>query len=405
MTSNLEQAEHILEQSSLPRFSISDWHPHDATGEVQRDQPVIRWIDIDACDLDLSDHESRDRAAELLLPALNAHCGGMLELDMVIDVLEVADRREGEHYSEGGIRSVSSFRACAERQTEEIDGRRRGVGGLLVFEPVELLANERWLITCWHRPQLFEGSTQLREVPPARSHDVLTAAVSSRWQRGAGKTAGDLGASVLLELALTYVPAVREVRGWLEEWELQLYERDDSSRERLASDRERLQQLWGSMAQLREWVNPLNRPGLRVDVDKAWFCSISDHKEVTKVDDRLDKALRNLASLADVLRASFGVLHDQRQELGRERREYAQRRVEIIAAAFLVPTLVVGFYGANTQVPGEQTWWGFWVMVGVMFALTVVAIVALIVFRRPDAELRVPLMRRRAQQRADAEEQ
>src|SRR4051812_37080902 len=130
MTSTLEQAEEIVEQSSLPRFTISDWHPRGATGEVQRDQPAIRWIDIDACDLDLSDHEARDRAAELLLPALNKHCGGMLDLDMVIDVLEVADRREGEHYSEGRIRSVSSFRVCAERQTKEIDGRRRGIGGL-----------------------------------------------------------------------------------------------------------------------------------------------------------------------------------------------------------------------------------------------------------------------------------
>jgi uncharacterized membrane protein len=52
-----------------------------------------------------------------------------------------------------------------------------------------------------------------------------------------------------------------------------------------------------------------------------------------------------------------------------------QRRVEIAAAAFLVPTLIVGFYGANTWVPGQGQHWGFWVMVMVMIVLSGVALV------------------------------
>ena len=41
-----------------------------------------------------------------------------------------------------------------------------------------------------------------------------------------------------------------------------------------------------------------------------------------------------------------------------------------MAAIFLIPTLIVGFYGANTWVPGQQRHWGFWVMVVVILILT-----------------------------------
>jgi Mg2+ and Co2+ transporter CorA len=39
--------------------------------------------------------------------------------------------------------------------------------------------------------------------------------------------------------------------------------------------------------------------------------------------------------------------------------------------SFLIPTLVVGSYGANAR-PGYHTWTGFWVMVGFMVILAAV---------------------------------
>jgi Mg2+ and Co2+ transporter CorA len=32
----------------------------------------------------------------------------------------------------------------------------------------------------------------------------------------------------------------------------------------------------------------------------------------------------------------------------------------------LVPTFIAGFFGANTQVPGQGKWWGFGLMVVLM---------------------------------------
>ncbi len=48
----------------------------------------------------------------------------------------------------------------------------------------------------------------------------------------------------------------------------------------------------------------------------------------------------------------------QTAEEARSRKERTQHRVELIAAIFLVPTLVVGFYDANTWVPGQGRHWG-----------------------------------------------
>jgi Mg2+ and Co2+ transporter CorA len=37
-----------------------------------------------------------------------------------------------------------------------------------------------------------------------------------------------------------------------------------------------------------------------------------------------------------------------------------------VTALILVPTLIVGLFGANTQLPGEDQWTGFGLMVGLM---------------------------------------
>jgi len=60
------------------------------------------------------------------------------------------------------------------------------------------------------------------------------------------------------------------------------------------------------------------------------------------------------------------------------------RRVEIGAAAFLIPTLVVGFYGANTWVPGQGSHWGFWVMLAALIALSLLGVGLVLRWQRRD---------------------
>jgi Mg2+ and Co2+ transporter CorA len=139
------------------------------------------------------------------------------------------------------------------------------------------------------------------------------------------------------------------------------------------------------MAVLRSWLAPLNRPGLREDVGRSWLPA-TDHQAVIAVDDRVDKALDELGSLSATLRQSFGLVHLEQAEEQREHTERMQRRIEIAAAAFLVPTLIVGFYGANTWVPGQNRHWGFWVMVLALIVLSAMALVFVTVSQRRTQE-------------------
>jgi hypothetical protein len=78
-----------------------------------------------------------------------------------------------------------------------------------------------------------------------------------------------------------------------------------------------------------------------------------------------------------------------------------QHRIEIAAAAFLVPTLIVGFYGANTWVPGQGKHWGFWVMVAALVMLSVASLAAVIVLQHRSREAAADLNSERLRMRSE----
>ena len=178
------------------------------------------------------------------------------------------------------------------------------------------------------------------------------------------------------ELALTYAPTERDVGSMLEDWELQLYD-GETTREQLAMQREALRRLWQVRAVMRDWIAPLNLPGLGLDLEKAWL-PCADHAEAKAVDDRIDRVLKNLAELGEALRSSFHLIHLEEAECERERREQMQRRIEVIAAIFLIPTFIFGLYGANTWLPGQGREWGFVAMLAVMALFTLAGVLLLL---------------------------
>jgi hypothetical protein len=313
--------------------------------------------------------------AEKLMPHLMEHCPG-LTTEMLKDLLTPDDQPEGVSYDEGRIRLASTFAVEALR----LEGKReRGEAmrsGVLVFQPVELLASDDWLLTCWHPTRTFVGAEKVSEGPPGSSLEIRREVCQERIASNAPK-GGDLGILVMNRLALSYRPAGWRLASWHQDWELSLYIED------ALDNPEELPSLWGMMAVLRDWLNPLNRPGLRKMPDRAWLPN-SDHDRVVAIDDRVDATLAQLQGLGNSMRASFSVLHVQIAEEARERKERTQHRVELIAAVFLVPTLVVGFYGANTWIPGQGRHWGFWVMLVALVVLTLVAVATVLNWRHQE---------------------
>ena len=343
----------------------------------------IVWIDV----LDGAE------APELMV-ALGPACSG-LTYEMLDDLIDPDKEPVSRRWLGGAIRLVSTFAVypCAER-TAVGWGRKVTPSASVLYQPVEMLAGDGWLVTRWHKSCSYRGSDAEGAPRESVGKEDVMAAVAKRWAVADGGAAGDLGVLVLHELALTYAPAHRHFSAALEDWELRLYGVRPELRDR--APEQELTELWGARARLRDWLSPLNVAGLNLDLDKAWLPA-TDHTEVKAVDKRVDNALAELAILGDTLRSSFHLLHIKTSEDAREHHERMQRRIEYIATAFLVPTLIVGFFGANTWVPGEHRHWGLTLMLISMVVLTCIVVGVLLVTRRSRAPRRRPVPGGRSQ--------
>jgi hypothetical protein len=328
-------------------MSLSAWKPGEPARRLELDeQPAedeILWCDLGS----IAD-------PPLALKALEPLCPG-LELAMLEELMTADRLPEDREWHDGEIKLASTCALAFD-------------AGAVIVQQVELLASETWLITSWHRARRLTDADNEMLAADVLDRQECVEAVERRWRSGNGATAGDLGVLVMHELALTYAPAERELRSVLEDWELRLYE-GDRTPEELSDQREALRRLWRLRAVLRDWVAPLNRPGMSLDLDKVWLPA-SDHAEAIKVDDRVDRVLDNLATLGEALRSSFHLVHLEESERERDRREQVQRQVELVAAIFIVPTFIFGLYGSNTWLPGQGSRLGFAIMIAIVLAVT-----------------------------------
>jgi hypothetical protein len=365
---------------------VSSWCPDErpcacAFGEVGEGRG-FPWFEL-VCDAG----ETAD-----VLAAIGPHCPGLTK-EMLEDLLTPDDSPEGASYGDGEIRLASTFSVLARRSEEKVERGKPLSAGVLEFQPVEILAGPGWLISCWHPTRTFQGAELIGEGPPGSAEKVFHA-VRERWEHGRHGGAGDLGIAVMNEMVLSYATAHRELLSWLEDWELSLY-LDDG-----LDNQDELPELWGLMAMLRNWINLLDEPGIDSDIGKAWLPA-TDHPAVIEVEQRIAKALDALAKLSETLRQSFGLLHVEQAEEERQHGEQMARRFEMVAAAFLVPTLIVGFYGANTWVPGQNKHWGFWVMVALLVLLSCAAVYGVTRMQRRAGEAAAKADIERAKLRRD----
>jgi hypothetical protein len=376
--------------SGSAAVTVSEWSPGCAGCVVEPEaaSPAaeVRWIDIDLSDAEPRDPAERERTAAELYALIGGLCGGQLEQPMVADLLDCRSRPEQHSYADGRVQLFVAFEA----ETVELGPADDGTGTspaarMLICQPVGFLAGDGWIVTCWHHRQGYQGAVRIPAAASPKPHDDIFRAVGQRWLRGPARTAGDLGVLIFNELALSYAPAHRRIYAWLETWELTLYLDGDIDGRRQVVDRTTLPDLWGTMAVLRDWLSPLDRAGLHADISKAWFWGCTDHEAIKNVDDRIDNALKGLRDLGTTLRSSFGLLHIQIAEEQQRRSERLGRLVEYVTAAVLIPGLVVGFFGANTTLPGGGTWWGFWVMLTAMVVLGFGSLTALRLLRRRQA--------------------
>ena len=332
----------------------------------------VRWFDI---------RDAMNVGPDELHSTLNPLCGGQLTIGMVADVLSPDPRPKVKRYGDGEeMRLVSAFRVTAEESDKGAE-ESASKAGVLVFLPVEFLVGPNWLVTSWQDTDIYRGANRVdegRPAPPARLYQE----VERCWSSGKFKTSGDLATLILYELTLSYAAARRKLYVWLEEWELDFYRRPEHE-ERLT-----LFEVRAAAAIFRDWLNPLNRSGLREDVTKAWFPNITGdasqggRAQAMKADTYIDRSLDALRNFGDTVRASFDLVQAREQarqtrvaEVQRERAEAFERTLTKWATILLVPTFVTSFYGANEKLPLQESgYWGTGVMVVAMIVMTAAAL-------------------------------
>jgi len=200
-----------------------------------------------------------------------------------------------------------------------------------VFQPVEFLAGERWLICHWQRCKVYRiGSAEPIEAD-AQLCDSIEKSVAKRWLDQGGETAGDIGVLFLYELALEYSRARRALWNWGDSWEQEFYAQPaEGHPAKLVKPLTDLHRLHG---ELHRRLAGLNVP--RDCAVSGWFDQVRQRDTARRVDEMVDRSLANLRGFGDSLRQavsltqSYATLrHISLAEEQKERSEQLQHRFE-----------------------------------------------------------------------------
>jgi Mg2+ and Co2+ transporter CorA len=342
--------------AALPDVSelvtVTLWRPGEAPVTVSLDDadPAegVLWFDVNAL---LADE---DAVCDLVSP----HCGGELTPEVVRDLLELDPRPKVTQYGES-VRAVSTLRVDAREPEGDGDDPNASKAGQLVFQVVEIAAGDGWLVTTRHKAGVYRGAHEEDRSDPAELAPLREAA-ARRWVAESGQTSSDIGIAIMDDLANSYADVHRDLYAWLESWELDFDERGSST------EQVTLKELRGLTSRLRVRLTALSCAEHRAA--EAWLTGITDTEGPQRVARATDRALDQLKEISEGLRSSLDVLTSTNTQDQRKQGARLEQRLTLITSVLLVPTLVVGLYGANTKLPGRDTWQGFWIMVALMIA-------------------------------------
>jgi Mg2+ and Co2+ transporter CorA len=304
----------------------------------------VLWVDIDVLQADLA-------TLREILPSL---CPGIPD-ERITDLFLVDVMPKVEADDDARVRAVSAVQVEARESCGATGAHKHGRAGALVFQLVELLSNEHWLVTCWHRERIHCGVEEDATTGAVGDHGGMAEVVAERWQElGPEKAmkAGDLGVLILEEITNSYERARLELYAWLDSWELDFFRRAGNDRLTHAEqiDRRTLIDLRALASEFRRQVNPLDTP--RSKAASAFFTGVANSDSAKQVDETVDHSLDDLRDLVDRVRSSFDLVHLQMSDIQQRHTVDMERKFEVIAALFLAPTLIAGFFGANTWLPG-----------------------------------------------------
>ena len=183
----------------------SAWLPHRAPEPLPlQDLELadgLRWVDIYGGDLGISEVQA------LLAPI----CNGQLTQKMVRDLVTPKRFAVGGSYRDSEVIITSGFRIRHlhgnGNGSEATNGNGNGAGATnghriaSVFEPLQLLVGDDWLLSCWLPARVFRGLCDPVHVADDSSSGLYLA-VAKRWPTSNAHNASGLAKLVRQELAV-----------------------------------------------------------------------------------------------------------------------------------------------------------------------------------------------------------
>lgn len=321
---------------------------------------------------------SLDQRVAHVFQQLQSWCDG-LEEEMVRDLLQ--EDRQPKVVSYGherdGARGVSAVAVVAREAPGDPTDLDR-VSEELVFQLVEGIFGGGWIITCWHPTAIYTGPGE-----PERGHSLLQEPFVHQVRHGwvqestREKTAGDLGIYLARALVDTYAASHRMIERWVEGWELDFYATlSDAKTATVKSAAFEISNTLSMVGEFRRRITAFDHARYTT-WDKTWFPGLGGSGEGTEGGAAVSEEVGALASYLQATEKNFDVLFESiradmdllmLQSVGtqQESSEKLNLRLGKMTALVLVPTLVAGIFGANTQIPGEGRWTGFEIMVLLM---------------------------------------
>lgn len=207
------------------------------------------------------------------------------------------------------------------------------------------------------------------------------------------RTSGDLGLLVLEELLREYTAVRRSFARELariEDKYLSAVAGLGGAQRLDTNDRGPIQELLELRTRISavyQGLEPINRPGMERSLDRVWFPGTTDRDESEAVDDVLDRTLRSLRGLRSQVGESIDVCATLAGAEHAHQLDRLQTAIGVIGAFVLWPTLVFGFFGANTNLPGRDETSGLVIMLVVSAIGIALALALLRTFRRRQPNL------------------
>jgi hypothetical protein len=161
------------------------------------------------------------------------------------------------------------------------------------------------------------------------------------------------------------------IERWIETWELGFYGRLGSKDASVVGHAtEEISNMLSMVGESRRQLTAFQHERTATS-DHSWYAHVGadeggDSHSVAALGNLLATASGKYVELFETIRADMDLLMLRSLATQQESDELLQKRLAKVTALVLIPTLIAGIFGANTELPGGGDWIGFEIMIALM---------------------------------------